>query len=233
MNDASDVINIYSDESSHTNNGNGLMLLGAIWTTPESAKLLSGQVKLVKIKHDTSIRREIKWTKVSPSKLDYYKDLLDLFIDNDQINYRSVIVDKSKLDHAVHNHTHEDFYYILQYNLIRNIASKRVGHFKIYLDYKDSWSNSRCQELVRYLSNTGNIVGHFNAQAVRSHEVTAIQLADLITGIVSYANKPEEQQKSSAKTELVSYLQDKIGQKFNITTPYDVEKFNLFFWSKY
>ena len=233
MNDSGDIVNIYSDESSHTDNGDGLMLLGAIWTNPESAKLLSAQVKLVKLKHNISIRREIKWTKVSPSKIDYYKDLLDLFIDNDQINYRSVIVDKTRLDHEAHNHTHEEFYYILQYNLIRNIASKRVCHFKIYLDYKDSWSNYRCQELVRVLSNTGNLTGKFGAQAVRSHEVTAIQLADLITGIVSYANKPIEQQKSTAKIELVNYLQDKIGQKLNITTPYNVEKFNLFFWSKY
>lgn len=225
------TINIYSDESSHTNDGKGFMLLGAIWAAPDIAKQLAKQVKLVKLKHSIPTRREIKWTKVGLKKIDYYKDLIDLFVNNDSINYRAVIVDKSELDHSIFNQTHDEFYYKMQYYLVRNIASQKQGDFKIYLDYKDTWSTDRCKKLTSYLSNTGSLIGkNFSAQAVRSHEVTALQISDLLTGTVAYANKTPEDQSSQAKQQLTEYLQSRIGQKLTIETPFGVEKFNLFFW---
>lgn len=225
------IINIYSDESNHINNGSDFMLLGAIWCSPETSKTLSGKIKLTKLNHSISIHREIKWTKVSKAKLEYYKNLIDIFIEDDLLKYRAVIVDKTKLDHELFNQTEDDFYYKMQYYLVRNIAEKRSGPFKIYIDYKDAWSNKRCLELSRILGNKTTFTNKtFDAQPVASHQVGALQLADLITGAVMYANKPIEQNQSSAKKELVGYIEKRIGQKLTIKTPPAIEKFNLFFW---
>jgi len=225
------IINIYSDESNHINNGSTFMLLGAIWCSPEAAKTLSGKIKLAKLNHGISIHREIKWTKVSQAKIEYYKDLIDIFVDDDSLKYRAVIVDKNTLDHELFNQTEDDFYYKMQYYLVRNIAEKRFGPFKIYIDYKDAWSNKRCLELSRILSNTTTFMNKtFDAQPVASHQVSALQLADLITGAVMYANKPAGENQSLAKKGLVNYIEKRIGQKLTIETPPALEKFNLFFW---
>lgn len=225
------ITNIYSDESSHIYDGSSIMSLGAIWSSPDTAKWLSENIKLVKIRHDIKPRREIKWTKVSQKKVDYYKDLIDLFINNDDLHFRAVIVDKTSLDHEKFGQSKDDFYYKMQYYLIRNIADKRVGSFKLYLDYKDTWSNKRCQDLSKYLENTGILkCCHFSAQPIRSHEVSALQITDLITGAVMYANKPRTDNDSLAKLDLVRYIEEKVGQKLTIETPYSLEKFNLFFW---
>lgn len=225
------TINIYSDESNHINNGSTTMLLGAIWCDKETAKTLSNKIKLAKLNHGISNHREIKWTKVSQAKLEYYKSLIDIFTDNDQLKYRAVIVDKTTLDHEIFNQSEDDFYYKMQYYLVRNIAEKRSGPFRIFIDYKDAYSNRRCIELSRILSNKASFINkNFTTQPVASHQVNALQLADLITGAVMYANKPEAEKKSSAKKDLVDYIEKRIGQKLTIKTPAALDKFNLFFW---
>lgn len=225
------ITNVYADESSHTNDGSTTMVLGATWMDAEVTASLSDRVKLIKIRHDISTYREIKWTKVSQNKLDYYKELIDIFLNTDGLNFRAVIVDKTKLDHERFGQTSEDFYYKMQYYLIRNIAAKRLGKIKIYLDYKDSWSGKRCHRLADYLSHTANLRSQgISAQPVRSHESVAIQLADLISGAVMYANKDRTATDSAAKLELVQYIEKRTGQSLESETPYSVEKFNLFFW---
>ncbi len=225
------VTNVYADESSHTNDGSTTMVLGATWMDTETAASLSDRIKLIKLRHDISIYREIKWTKVSQNKLDYYKELIDIFFSTDGLNFRAVIVDKTKLDHTRFSQTSEDFYYKMQYYLIRNIAEKCLGKIKIYLDYKDSWSGKRCHKLAEYLSHTTNLhTQGIAAQPVRSHESVAIQLADLIAGAVMYANKDRTDLDSKAKLELVRYIEERTGQSLGSETPYSVEKFNLFFW---
>ncbi|MFZ2545267.1 MAG: hypothetical protein WAW80_04785 [Candidatus Saccharimonadales bacterium] len=73
------ITSVYIDESSHINDGSGTMLLGAIWSDPQAIKQFSESIKLIKLRHDISPRREIKWTKVSQKKLEYYKELLNLY----------------------------------------------------------------------------------------------------------------------------------------------------------
>jgi hypothetical protein len=225
------TVNIYTDESSHMDDGSTTMVLGATWMSAELAKELADKVKLIKVRNEIPVRREIKWTKVGANKLDYYKELIDLFVSTVGINFRAVVVDKSKLDHDRFNHTRDDFYYIMQYYLVRNIIEKCLGKTRIYLDYKDTWSGKRSQELSKYLSNTGKLIGKdISAQPIRSHESIALQLADLMSGAVMYANKERDDGSSVAKLELVRHIESRIGQKLNQETPYAVEKFNLFIW---
>jgi hypothetical protein len=229
--DTPQIINVYIDESCHVGSNDGKMLLGALWLDANQLFALSDTVRLIKKKHNIASRREIKWTKVSNSKLDYYKELINLFLSLDQVNYRAVIIDREVIDYKTYNKTPDGFYYTMQYLLVRNIAEKRLGTIRLFLDYKDTWSSFRSKELADYLNNTRNLHHKaLSAQPVRSHEVVGLQIADLITGAVMYANKPQEQQLSQAKREIIQLLEESLGQKLTEGTAYNVEKFNLFFW---
>lgn len=225
------VINIYSDESDHLGNHGPNIVIGAIWCSPDEARALSGEVKLAKRRHNLTDAIEIKWTKVSAAKLNYYKELVDIVIDNDSVNFRSVIAPKANLDHERYNHTPDEFYYILQYLLVRNIATSNEARFRIFLDHKDSWSGYRSHKLQDYLHNTANLLGkEFGVQPVRSHEVVGLQLADLLIGAVMFANRPVRDAESKAKRDLVEYIEQRSGQKLTEQTPPSVRNFNLFFW---
>lgn len=224
---------VYIDESCHIGHGSGKMLLGAVWLNTKQLPMLLREVKYIKKKHKISSHREIKWTKVSLSKIEYYKDLLLLLHQTDQVSYRAVVIDKNKVNYEAHNETSDDFYYKMQYYLVRNIAEKSTSthSLRLFLDYKDTWSGHRSHELARYLRNTVKFQDkYFTAQPLRSHEVIGLQLADLVTGAVMYANKPSNQQKSEAKKELVAFLKKITQQELTSGTPPSTEKFNLFFW---
>ena len=223
--------NVYIDESCHVGDSGGKMLLGALWLDDTQLPVLADAVRLVKKKHNIAPHREIKWTKVGNSKLEYYKDLLRLFAELDRVNYRAIVIDKEAVDYEAHDKTRDDFYYTMQYLLVRNIAEKRLGEMRLFLDYKDAWSGRQSHKLAKYLNNTGSLHNKsLTAQPLRSHEVIGLQLADLITGAVMYASKPKDEQKSQAKLELITLLEELTGQSLTQGTPYSAEKFNLFFW---
>lgn len=223
--------NVYIDESRHVGDDAGKMLLGALWLDNTQLPIIVDSVRTIKKKHGIAPRREIKWTKVSNSKLEYYKDLLRLFAELDRVNYRTIVINKKKIDYEAYGKTQDEFYYTMQYLLVRNIAEKRLGEVRLFLDYKDAWSGKQSHKLAAYLNNTGSLHNKsLTAQPLRSHEVIGLQLADLITGAVMYANKPKDQQKSKAKMALIQLIEELIGQKLTQGTPYSAEKFNIFFW---
>lgn len=224
--------NIYIDESGHTDDPEcGNMVLGALWVNVSQLSLLTDAVRTIKKKHAIAPRREIKWTKVSASKLDYYKDLIDAVFDIEQVNYRAVVIDKSKVDYEVRGITQDDFYYKMQYLLVRTIAQQRYGDIRLFLDYKDTWSGVETTKLAKYLKNTGSLHNKsLRAQPLRSHEVVGLQLADLFTGAVMYANRPVEKQLSSAKRELIDHIEERAKQRLTEGTPPSAEKMNILLW---
>jgi hypothetical protein len=224
--------NIYIDESGHADDPNcKVMVLGALWVSTPQLSLLTDAVRTIKKKYEISPRREIKWTKVSAAKLDYYKNLVDAFFLLEQVNYRAVVIDKSKIDCEAYNKTQDDFYYTMMYILVRTIAEKRYGDIRLFFDYKDTWSGVRTTELAGYLKNTGSLHNKsLRAQPLRSHEVIGLQMADLFTGAVMYANRPVDQQCSEAKKQIVRYIEEKSKQKLTDTTAYGAEKMNILVW---
>jgi hypothetical protein len=222
---------IYIDESCHLATNDGFMVLGAVWGTAESLADLHLRVKLLKRKYGLPTRREVKWTKVSPKMLDYYKELVDAFMDSEGTNYRAVIIDKDGVDNKTFCQTDDDFYYKMLYLVVRTIAEKQCCGFRLFVDYKDTRSDTRSKKLAEVLGNTGALTGRdFIAQPIRSYESTPLQIADFINGIVMYSKKPKGAQDSAAKLKIVEYLKKKTGLTLNEDTPRFESKFNLLFW---
>ncbi|MGJ0122941.1 DUF3800 domain-containing protein [Staphylococcus hominis] len=228
------MINIYCDESCHLENDNiNIMVLGAV-AVPEFAKKTVYQ-KIKKIKENMNISpfREIKWTKVSNSEIEYYKKLIDYIFENESLKFRAVLLpDKSKLNHKYYSRTHDDFYYIMYYYLLRKYMNTNET-LKVYIDIKDTKSNEKVKKLQNILNNNAKkkkLKNIENIQHIRSHENAILQLSDLLIGAIAYENR--NLKTSSAKIELIQYIKDKFQTSLRNTSPFSNEKFNLFVLDK-
>ncbi|ODS33942.1 MAG: hypothetical protein SCARUB_00915 [Candidatus Scalindua rubra] len=130
----SETFNIYCDESCHLENDKQtIMVIGGIWSSTEKVKDISRQIRAIKSKHNA--RGELKWGKVSNSRMDFYLKLVDYFFQTSSLNFRCLVVDdKSKLNHNYFNQgSHDSFYYKMYFYMLRNIL-KKPNHYNIYLD---------------------------------------------------------------------------------------------------
>jgi hypothetical protein len=74
------MFNVYCDESCHLeNDGHGIMVVGALWCSSLRASGHARALRALKSKHNLSPSFEIKWTKVSESKVDFYLEVLETF----------------------------------------------------------------------------------------------------------------------------------------------------------
>ena len=225
----SQIVNIYCDESCHLESDSSeCMVVGAIWCRVEAVPDISRRLRELRDRHGLSRDLELKWTKVSPAKTQFYADVIDYFFDDDSLGYRGVIIpSKAALDHAAYEQSHHDWYYKMLFTLLEVILVPGRLH-RIYLDIKDTHSAVKCDELWRVLRNAnkdyrGRIVGR--VQAVRSHESQLLQLDDLITGAISYANRQLET--SAAKLELIERIRQRSGKSLLTTTWLRERKLNL------
>lgn len=226
------TFNVYCDESCHLeHDGQKAMVLGAVWCPAEKTRETAERLREIKVEHGLPRVFEMKWSKVSPARLDYYRDVLDYFFDDGDLRFRALIVpDKSLLNHEGHRQDHDTFYYKMYYTMLRAILSPDA-RFNIFLDIKDTRSHAKEEKLHDVLCNAlhdrdREVVQKL--QSVRSHEVEQIQLTDLLTGIISYANR--QLAGSSAKRELVERMRKRSGYRLTLSTLIRAEKVNLFKW---
>jgi hypothetical protein len=223
---------IYCDESCHLQNDQQqTMVLGAVWCPTEKARETAQRMREIKHRHNLPQDFEVKWTKISPAKLDFYLDILDYFFDDDDLHFRALIVsDKSKLCHAAYSQDHDTWYYKMYFDLLKLLLIPN-DHFNIYLDIKDTRSADKVRKLHDVLCNNlydfqREIIRR--VQNVRSHEVEQIQLADLLIGAVSYANR--NLSGNSAKLSIVDRMRKRSTYSLARTTLLREDKVNLFRW---
>lgn len=228
----SQTYNVYCDESCHLENDQqASMVLGAVWCPIEKVKEISIRLREIKSKHNFQSDFEIKWTKVSPAKQQFYLDIIDYFFDDDDLHFRGLVIpDKGKLDHSRFNQDHDTWYYKMYFTLLKAILEP-TSHYRIYLDIKDTRSADKVDKLHEVLSNT---VFDFSrqvverVQTVRSHEVEILQLADLLAGSIGYVNR--QLTESAAKTALVERVRQRSGYTLTKSTLYRENKVNLLCW---
>lgn len=225
--------NIYCDESCHLEHDNQkYMVLGGIICERSVRNKIKRDILEIKTRNNIRKNAEIKWNKVSPSKLNYYKEIVDYFFDNDDLRFRALIIDKTQLRHNAFNQTHDDWYYKMYYQLLLNLVEPKQENY-IYLDIKDTKSAKKVEGLKKYL-NFKLMDYEFevikNIQSINSQESTILQLADLMIGAVGYKNRKvyDEENASIAKRELMMYIIEKSGYSLNKSTFLSEKKFNLF-----
>jgi hypothetical protein len=227
------TFNIYCDESCHLENDRQqVMILGAIWCPEDLSRSIAKRIKAIKTKHNLSPTFEIKWTKVSPGKIDFYMDLLSYFFEEKELHFRALIIpDKTKLCHSAFTQDHDTWYYKMCFELLKVLLNPH-DHYRIYLDIKDSKSGEKVKKLREVLSNNSydfqrKIVERI--QNVHSHEIEQIQLTDLLIGCVLAANRNNKM--SAAKGALVERMRELSEYCLTRTTLIQEKKVNLFRWS--
>jgi hypothetical protein len=226
------IINIYCDESCHLpNDGQKAMVLGALWCFKARAAKHNLEIADLKAKHRLSPFFEIKWTKVSPGKMDFYRDLVNYFFDQRTMGFRTwVIPDKTRLAHDNYYQTHDEWYYKMYFYLLRNlISTDRKYH--IYLDIKDTRSRKKLRKLQEILSNANYDFSRKvieRIQHVRSHDIGLMQLVDLLTGAISYHAR--RLNSSTAKNDIVELIKNRTGLSLTRNTLPSERKFNICIW---
>lgn len=122
-----ETFNIYCDESCHLENDHQqVMVLGAIWCPVARVVELARTSREIKERFGLAADFELKWTKVSRGRADYYAAVLDWFWQEPDLHFRALIVpDKSKLDHEAHGQTHDQWYYKMYFDLLKVIIDPR------------------------------------------------------------------------------------------------------------
>lgn len=225
--------NIYCDESCHLeHDGQSAMVLGAVWCPIERSREASVRLREIKSRHGMAPTFEVKWTKVSASKQQLYIDLVDYFLDDDDLHFRALVVpDKSRLNHqAFPGQNHDVWYYKMYFEMLKVLLTPE-DRYRIYIDIKDTRGAAKVRKLHEVLCND---LYDFNrdvverVQQVRSHELELLQLADLLIGAVSYVNRGLGG--NAGKLAVLDRLRARTHYSLTKSTLLREQKLNVFRW---
>lgn len=216
----SKTFNFYCDESTHLqNDGMPFMVIAYVSTAYNQMQQHKDHLKLLKAKH--KVKGEIKWSNVSSGQYPYYADLIDYFFATD-LNFRSVIVKKEQINKGLEGFTYNDFYFKMYYQLLHHKINQQYN-YNVYIDIKDTISYLKIRKLKEILRYNASIR---NFQFIHSHEVSLMQLTDLIMGAINY--KLRDKNKVTAKNKLIEKIEDHCDIPITQSTPKNENKFNLF-----
>lgn len=223
--------NIYCDESCHLPlDREPVMVLGAIRVSEQRSREVATRIREIKAKHGLHPDAEVKWGKLSPRFAPLYHDVVDYFFDDDDLGFRALVAHRGNLNPDAFGLTHDSWYYRMYYQLLSNLIESDY-QYQVYLDIKDTRGGEKVKQLDEVLRNgiydfDANVLQRI--QIVRSHEVQAMQLADILIGAVGYANR--DKSGSQAKLDLIERIRQRSGRDLLHSTPPREAKFNIFHW---
>ncbi len=229
MNQPKPQINIYGDESCHLeHDGQKAMVLGAISCEKNALTRIKKEIWTLKKKYSLAKTCELKWTKVSPSKVNFYVELINYFFGEASLNFRALIIpDKEKLDHQSFEQTHDQWYYKMYFESLK-VLFDREHNYEIFLDLKDTLGNKKLPVMKKILSAGSKNSGIKKIQLVRSDEAILVQLTDILIGALSY--QARQLHSSLAKEKLLTVIRGHLGYPLTTSSPFQEKKFNYLIW---
>lgn len=225
---------IYCDESCHLENDDSdIMVLGSILVDEELKSDYFEKVRQIKLLHNISSWNEIKWTKVSNSRLHFYYELIDWFFES-EIYFRALVAkNKKTLDHSLYSNGDYDLWYYKMYFRLLDPLLEWGQEYKVFIDIKDTRGGVRVRKLHEVLCNNiydwnESVLKHI--QQIHSNHSELLQICDLIIGAISYFHRGlYEENSQSAKNKIITYLINR-GINLNVSSSRSEKKFNLFIW---
>ncbi len=212
--------NLYCDESCHLlKDKQDFMVLGSISVPEEKAREVSLQIRDIKRKHKLSDYFEIKWTKVSPAKLDFYKEIVDLFLSEKDLHVKSLVSKKNL------SSPQDDWYYNEYFELLKD-SFDPSQRYNVFVDKKDTRGKERVDKLRSRLSDlsfdyTKSMIRKI--QLIESRESSILQILDLLIGAVSH--KLRYPNDKTGKSELISYIEGKTNYPLDKESSLSSDKF--------
>ncbi len=222
----SKTFNLYCDESTHLiHDGHPYMLLSYISIAYPQIRLAKEEIKAIKRKFNYT--EELKWTNVHSATYKVYAELVDWFFMND-LEFRTVVVDKSQIDEKRADYSFNDFYFRMYFQLLHTKVDFQ-NRYNVFLDIKDTCSGEKLEKLKKIMSYNSSIG---TLQFIPSRESVFIQLADVLMGAINYnlrIQKGDVKGNVIAKLKLIEKIKRHSNISLNTTTPLSRNKFNLFF----
>ena len=223
--------NIYCDESCHlVSNDSKYMLIGAVYCPKYKVKKVNEYIEHLKENYNLSDKIELKWNKIDKKTEKLYLDIINYFFNNDDLKFRVIVIDKTKLDHEKYNQTENEFYHKTYYEMLKYIIIPG-NSYNIYPDIKDTNSYYYHQVMLDYLrikmqdTNKKTIK---KVQPIRSYEAPILQINDILIGALSYHYR--NLSKNSVKLNIISEIKKLYQNDLNETSYCSNTKFNIFIW---
>jgi hypothetical protein len=201
------------------------MVIGALFIDRASAPEIKKKIKDIQNSHGT--KGELKWVKTSKKIIPFYEELLSYLFSLDEsiITFRCILIDKTELNYEKYHQGDKDLaFYKFYYQLLKRRLDENEKNY-IFLDFRPSKDKKSVRRLGEFLEIFSNKVEHI--QAYSSQENIFIQLADILTGAVSFSwNNPDG---SKAKQELIKIISKNIKKENLIfKSNFWEKKFNIF-----
>lgn len=223
--------NVYCDESCHlASNKSNYMLIGAVYCPKNKVKKVNEYIRHIKENYNFSDRIELKWNKVDKKTEKLYLDVINYFFNNDDLKFRVIKIDKTKLNHKKYNQTENDFYHKVYYDMLKYIIIPG-NSYNIYPDIKDTNSYYYLQVMLEHLrkkmSDTNKKTIR-KVQPIRSYESSILQINDILMGALSYYYR--KLSGNTVKQNIVNEIKKIYQNNLDITSYYSNTKFNILIW---
>jgi hypothetical protein len=214
--DPKQIAEIYLDESSQ-NSHQFLVLGGAIVAHVRAAELCD---LIMRARLPDLPEKEVKWTKVSRTKLVAYKRIVDTLFDNSKIvHFHSLVVDTTQQNHIRWNEGSREIGFNKEiYQLARKFA--RIYAKPLFHLYPDHRQTTQSPEELRLILNRGRRKDGdprdwpFRRCQFRDSKTTLpLQLVDIITGALAFVlnGHDKAENASPSKIALSKYILDRAG----------------------
>lgn len=200
------------------------MVIGSLWLQESLRTDKKGELHNLRHKH--GIGSEFKWRKVSPSKLNFYREAVDWFITQGlDVRFRAIVVDRTKIDLIkFHDGDGELGFYKFYYQLLLH-WTRECNEYRVFCDHKRNRLPDRLKTLGLCL-NRANLASEVAVQAIRSEESVFIQMCDVLTGLTQ-ARFNGIEAIGEAKRSLLLHLEERLSHPIRATTVGE-QKFNVF-----
>ncbi|MGB9594594.1 MAG: DUF3800 domain-containing protein [Anaerolineae bacterium] len=225
-------IHVYADESRLKEER--YMLIGGLWVpAPAEAAL---RADIAKLRAESRLTAEFKWTKVSRAKLSAYQDLVGTFLKHCDAAFHCIVIDVTLLDYSTFSRGDAELGF---YKFYFQLISRKLLSGYHYLVFTDARRNRRAYRLDvlkictnRWWAKQQGIPEAAPVRAVEarnSKEEDLIQLADVLLGAVGYVWNGHAE--SPAKVDLIGHIEQSLGGvSLGKGTPRSSCKFNIWHW---
>ncbi len=221
---------VYCDESrpdllGSQRSNSRFMVIGSLWLPEEERTPFKSEIQ--KLRDEYKIGSEFKWQKISPSRCEFYKQIVEWFHGKGELlRFRCIAVDRQMVNLKLYHENDQElgfykFYYQMLHHWILDF-----NEYAFFVDFKSNRRRDRLHVLRRCLdySNLSSVVQ--SVQAVRSEESVLTQMADVLTGMAAYRLNNQIREKS-AKAEVLKHYESLLGRTISPTFRNE-QKFNIF-----
>lgn len=201
------------------------LMIGGLWLPSKIRN--EAKKKIQALRHEHNTWGEIKWTKVSNNKLDFYLALIDLFMGYGMdMRFRCIAVDREQVNMGLHANDGELGFYKFYYQLLHHWILDR-NEYHVFCDTKSNRDLNRLKDLKRCLGYANLSSSVTNVQALPSRQVSLIQLCDLLLGAAS-SRLNGTLNEGTAKEVIVKRLESRLDIHSIGPTGKSAEKYNVF-----